>query len=680
MDIIDENKKIVIDEKEFLEWESGKEDVCYRIIDNQIIIWHFDKDWLAIGEIILIDDKYLQVWHMKNWKKIWMWIWKDIESIKINEDFDSIHLEIIKNKEEVKEWEEGKEKEKEKDKWYWRFECQLLPIQEEEFRIKSVEDYAWLFGETIPEELKKYDDDFFNNGGILSLKYFVRDNTASPTHNIIDIKKEDNTINVSYETENSQSSMGWEVITWECLFIETKIWDSVTWNEVAASDNTNDTNNKGSDVQETEPTNNNLDMKVVETLWTFNGNTFEFTKEPLVDSDNKKYIEINGNKYYEYEEDMNKDWYLINNEKWCIYIWGFKSGAYDGKWVIITRDGDRYEWEFKDGNMEWKGIFIFANWSKYEWEVKENDIEWQGVRTYPNWNKFEWKSACNKMISWKYTIKAWDEEKVYEVIRENGMFKIVDWPDSVGKYLDIEAWDWNEIVDSPKFINLDDLWKFESEEAGNDYKFSFNEEPKNDEKWKYIEFEVRWETEKYYEYQEWMTGKLYRIEEGNDDEIVPYKWIYIWNFEDGKKQWFGAKLWWNWVRYEWEWEDDKPNWRWIFYNREMRTYEWERKDNKKEWYWIETWEDWTRYEWERENDKLNWQWTIFYVNWNRYEWEFVDDAESNWKYTVVEPEEIAWKYEVEKDEKWQKIISWPEGSVGKYMHSSPDPEDWKIVD
>ncbi len=417
-------------------------------------------------------------------------------------------------------------------------------------------------------------------------------------------------------------------------------------------------------------------------LWEFDVNKdFSFRAWLTQEDWDKNFINVSWERYDEYTNDITWKWY----QRWryedngdvigWIYLWDFINWKSEWYGVITSSNWEKYEWEWKNDMKEWQWTFTRKNWDVYTWEWKNDVMEWEWVLTHANWNKFEWRYMRNEMISWEYRINIEDEEKVYEVRRENGIMKIVSWPDNIGKYINQKKWGW-EIVDNPESINLDDLWRFE-DDNNNDYNFIFNEDPQEDEDGnKYVE--VLWE--RYYEYADNITWKCYKVEEANNDDWIWYTWIYIWNYENGQKQWEWTKIWGNWVRYVWDWNNDKANWRWIFYNREMRTYEWEWKDNVKEWYWIETLGDWTRYEWEWKNDMKEWQWIMFDVNWNKYEWEFIESKVSKWKYTVVKPDGIAWEYEVENDDKWQKITSWPEWSVGKYIISSFGSEEWEIVD
>ena len=233
----------------------------------------------------------------------------------------------------------------------------------------------------------------------------------------------------------------------------------------------------------------------------------------------KNFVEIDWNRYYEYSKGMNWLWYRngINNDgqKWT-YIWDYVNGNEEWNWTI-TRDneekyqwnwengerewkgtytrasGAKYEWEFKNGEREWKGTYTRANgnkykwnwknnekewnwtytdfdWNKYEWEWKEGHAEWEWIRTWANWKSVEWIFAKedNIMFGLKTPTKFIDDSVEYNVVRDNGLLKVVSEWKYEGKYISLKTWKFvdtpstnhdsdqdNDKADNPKDNNVD---------------------------------------------------------------------------------------------------------------------------------------------------------------------------------------------------------------------------------
>ena len=142
------------------------------------------------------------------------------------------------------------------------------------------------------------------------------------------------------------------------------------------------------------------------------------------DEDGKKYIEYNNEKYYEYEDGINWQWYKVGGDYF-------------------------YIWDFKDGKIEWKWTEIWADWDKVEWEWKNNQMEWEWTTIWANGNKFVWERKENKIEKWKFTIVT-PEEIVgeYEVERDDKWLRIVSEWENNGKYLDAVNWKIEEKTDS----------------------------------------------------------------------------------------------------------------------------------------------------------------------------------------------------------------------------------------
>jgi len=167
----------------------------------------------------------------------------------------------------------------------------------------------------------------------------------------------------------------------------------------------------------------------------------------------------------------------------------------------------------------------------------------------------------------------------------------------------------NEYRETHREFKLEEYWEFDEE-----WKFTFKEwvEHTDENGKKYIEYNK----EKYYEYEDWIHG-------------LGYCWtgehFYIWNFVEGQYSWKG----------------------------------------------IIVWPTWPKFEWEFKNGNREWKWTMTRANGN-FEWDYKEDNIEKWKFTLVDPEEIAGEYEVQRDEKWLRILSWEH--EGKYIND----EEWKI--
>lgn len=195
----------------------------------------------------------------------------------------------------------------------------------------------------------------------------------------------------------------------------------------------------------------------------------------IKEEDGRKFVEINWNRYYEYENGMNWLWYRngINNnsQKWT-YIWDYVDGNEEWNWTITRDNEEKYEWNWKNGKREWKGTYTRAsgakhewNWEnnkmewegtytlannrgKYEWEFKENHGEWRWTRTWANWNSVKWTftKTDKSMFGLKTPTKFIDDSGEYEVVRDNELLKVVSKWEYEGKYISLEKW---EFVDTP---------------------------------------------------------------------------------------------------------------------------------------------------------------------------------------------------------------------------------------
>ena len=306
-----------------------------------------------------------------------------------------------------------------------------------------------------------------------------------------------------------------------------------------------------------------------------------------IDEKGKKYIEYNGEKYYEFEVWINGKWYRIGKDH--LYVWNFVNNIPEWHWIMIWSDWTRYEWEWKNGTPEWKWTTIWGNWNKFEWERKDYKIK-----------------------EWKFTIVKPDEIKwEYDVKRDEKWIKIVSEWKNKWKYLDAENWKIKDTVEEwVEWFKLEEYWEFDSE-----WKFKLNgTAEKIDEKGKkYIEYNG----EKYYEFEVWINGKWYRI--GKDH-------LYVWNFVNNIPEWHWIMIWSDWTRYEWEWKNGTPEWKWTTIWGNWNKFEWERKDYKiKEWKFTIVKPDEIKWEYDVKRDE---KWIKIVSEWEN-KWKYLDAV--NWK-------------------------------------------------
>ncbi len=145
-----------------------------------------------------------------------------------------------------------------------------------------------------------------------------------------------------------------------------------------------------------------------------------------LDENGRTYIELDGIKYFEYENNMNGYGYRILNDGKQIHIWNFSDGRINWRWISIFDDWNQIEWEWKDATLSWywtwihnnwdkyewfwvnnipnwQWTYIFSDWTKYEWEWKDGFPDWQWIMVYNDWAKYEWERK-NGSLCWKWTM------------------------------------------------------------------------------------------------------------------------------------------------------------------------------------------------------------------------------------------------------------------------------------
>ena len=268
-----------------------KDEPSYRRFGDRVVVWFFDEKWQPYGEVIVLDKHSMKIWHIHQWKKVWLRVERLVNPPEHRGDDnqfgdwrimrDDFHLYENQTSQENKNDQKTSElvgkvwipehstevKEKYwKSKWdklstnkmidkketidkkrYWEFDCRYIDKLKNgsELVITSKNQLQNLFSAGIffdqngafsnyrktPRELQEYNDDFFKTNS-LSIKYFNRSNSASTKYHITRVRQSGNTVNVSYEKDTTNRHReGLQMMSWQCLFISTKKWDKVNWNQ-----------------------------------------------------------------------------------------------------------------------------------------------------------------------------------------------------------------------------------------------------------------------------------------------------------------------------------------------------------------------------------------------------------------------------------------------------------------
>ena len=305
------------------------------------------------------------------------------------------------------------------------------------------------------------------------------------------------------------------------------------------------------------------------------------------------------------------------------------------QWAMTDADFDAMK------NLLWEKMFIekwddgkisYSPQKAKDYLSSLRDTEWKdfkGKFWTPEWRA--WVSAVQILLNagewdkikvdWKFWQETRDRVKAFqEKYNQNKPEWTVDlkvdwfpWKNTLAVLLDGKIWD---------TIFEDWLWHIENWRIVFD---NIQEQTDADGK-KFIE--VEWK--KYYEYKDGMNGLWYESGISPDN----FWYLFIWNFENGKRKWQWTMTWANWDKYEWQWENDFQEWQWTYTWADWEKYEWKYKKGKKERRWTYTWANWTKYEWGFKNDKREWKWTLTWANWNILKWTWNDGSISEGKFTL----------------------------------------------
>ena len=115
--------------------------------------------------------------------------------------------------------------------------------------------------------------------------------------------------------------------------------------------------------------------------------------------------------------------------------------------------------------------------------------------------------------------------------------------------------------------------------------------------------------------------------------------------------------------------------------RRFITFRWKRYYEYQEWMdglWYKTGNDDERlYIWNFVNGMRDWEWIQIQIN-SRFEWIFKDNEKQKWKYTIVKSNGDKEEYRIERDEKWDRIVSGE--NEGKYLIWDEEDENYRIED
>ena len=225
------------------------------------------------------------------------------------------------------------------------------------------------------------------------------------------------------------------------------------------------------------------------------------------------------------------------------------------------------------------------------------------------------------------------------------------WKDTLTVLLDEKIWD--TILEGKWHINWDGWIVFD------DWTRIENENGRN-----YIE--INWE--RYYEYKSGMDWKWYLYGIENTNNWYLYWYLFIWNFENGKRKWKWTMTWADWDKYEWQWENDKMEWQWTYTWADWSEYKWKLKNGKFV-QWTRTWANWDIYVWEWENDNMKWEWTMTYADWSEYKWEWKNGKrEWIWSITWADWGKYVWEWK-NNERGWEWIYTWANWNTYEWSYN-----------
>ena len=152
----------------------------------------------------------------------------------------------------------------------------------------------------------------------------------------------------------------------------------------------------------------------------------------------------------------------------------------------------------------------------------------------------------------------------------------------------------------------------------------------------------------------------------SDKELVWYNW-------KATQRWV-SKAWIKWI-YQWEFKDGKTNWKWNYYYESGDGYVWEFKNNSRNWLWTYTYANWNYETWEFKD------WNLFTWEYNSKDWVLIGRF-NNWKYTETTLEESKKNTESKKSG-WEKHYDnvrkhrKPKKHEKKEKAVIENPKDWE---
>ena len=191
----------------------------------------------------------------------------------------------------------------------------------------------------------------------------------------------------------------------------------------------------------------NLDLQTSgEKLWNFSNWGFVFNEDVERDDGNWKYIEIGGERYYEWSEGMNWFWYrcvLRRTWHYCLFCWKFKDGRIL-RWIQIFNSWEKYVGQFKNGVMDWEWTYTWPDWDKYVGQFKNDEREWQWTYTCVNWNILTWIWKDDSISEGKMKLKSDGTEIDVVRDRDEGLWKVTTEWEYKDEYIDYVTWEFVE--------------------------------------------------------------------------------------------------------------------------------------------------------------------------------------------------------------------------------------------